>query len=405
MPQAGVGRTSRALTTMTQVAVAFSNAKDGTDAGREIGAQIRQALSGRAPDALIVFASARYEHRALLDSLHSSCSPRLVVGCSSAGEFTSANSGAGSCSALALCSDSVKFSASVGRGISEDHRAAVAELVQGFVGNTDTRENSRVALVFADPLSGYGEAMMQHLTLLTDGRYQFAGGGAGDDGKFEQTHVFYGREAIPDALVALEMLSDKPIAIGAAHGWHADSAPMRVTEATGLSLRSLNAVPAADVYSDYADERARPFDRTRPLPFFLHHVLGIDAGVGPPRLRVPLGIEANGAIRCASEVPAGATVSIMQASVQSATEAAQRATQAALQQFDGTQPSVALFFDCVATRLRMGEQFALELSALHDALPAKVPFVGFNTYGQIVRAHGQFNGFHNCTAVVCLLPD
>ena len=388
---------------MTQVAVAFSSAQDSADAGRELGAQIRSTLSERAPDALILFASSRYDYRALLEALHSGCHPRLVVGCSSAGEFTSADSGAGGCSALALCSDSIKFSASIGRGVRNDHRTAVAEVVRGFT--NDTRERSRTALVFADPLSGYGEAMIQQLTLLTDGRYQFAGGGAGDDGKFEQTHVFYGRDAVPDALVALEMLYDEPIAISAAHGWRVDSAPMRVTEANGLSLRSLNAVPAADVYSDYADERARTFDRTRPLPFFLHHVLGVDAGVGPPRLRVPLGIEPNGAIRCAAEVPAGATVSIMQASVQSATEAAQRATQAALQQFNGARPSVALFFDCVATRLRMGEQFALELSALHEALPANVPFVGFNTYGQIVRAHGQFNGFHNCTAVVCLLPD
>jgi hypothetical protein len=34
-----------------------------------------------------------------------------------------------------------------------------------------------------------------------------------------------------------------------------------------------------------------------------------------------------------------------------------------------------------------------------------VPFAGFNSYGQIVRAEGQFSGFHNCTAVVCVFPD
>ena len=390
---------------MTHVAVAFSDAQESTDAGRELGTQVSEVLAGRVPDALIVFASARYNHRALLDAVHNTCAPRIVVGCSSAGEFTSARSGAGGCSALAICSDSVRFSASIGRGISKDYRAAVADVVQGFAGNSDSRERSRAALVLVDPLSGYGEAIIQHLTLLTDGRYQFVGGGAGDDGKFEQTQVFFGHDAVPDALVALEMLSDKPIAIGAAHGWHADSAPMRVTEANGLSVHSLNAVPAADIYSDYAEERAHRFDRERPLPFFLHHVLGVDAGVGPPRLRVPLGIQPNGAITCAAEVPAGATVSIMQATVKSATEAAQQATASALQQFDGARPSVALFFDCVATRLRMGEQFALELSALHQALPENVPFAGFNTYGQIVRAHGQFDGFHNCTAVVCLLPD
>jgi hypothetical protein len=32
-------------------------------------------------------------------------------------------------------------------------------------------------------------------------------------------------------------------------------------------------------------------------------------------------------------------------------------------------------------------------------------FVGFNSYGQIARREGQFSGFHNCTAVVCVIPE
>jgi hypothetical protein len=34
----------------------------------------------------------------------------------------------------------------------------------------------------------------------------------------------------------------------------------------------------------------------------------------------------------------------------------------------------------------------------------EVPYAGFNTYGQIAQSAGQFSGFHNCTAVVCVLP-
>jgi hypothetical protein len=29
---------------------------------------------------------------------------------------------------------------------------------------------------------------------------------------------------------------------------------------------------------------------------------------------------------------------------------------------------------------------------------------GCNTFGQIARGEGQFSGFHNCTAVVCIIP-
>ena len=88
----------------------------------------------------------------------------------------------------------------------------------------------------------------------------------------------------------------------------------------------------------------------------------------------------------------------------SAIEAAARATSAAVKGLQGNKPKVALFFDCVATRLRLGEVFGDELQALKDVL-GPVSFVGCNTHGQIARAEGQFGGFHNCTAVVCAFPE
>lgn len=94
----------------------------------------------------------------------------------------------------------------------------------------------------------------------------------------------------------------------------------------------------------------------------------------------------------------------MKTTTESAVLAAEQATRAALQALGGRRPSGALVFDCVATRLRMGRAFDEELKACASLLePAG--FVGCNTYGQIARAEGQFGGFHNCTAVVCVLPQ
>ncbi|HJU20068.1 MAG TPA: hypothetical protein VJ770_26745, partial [Stellaceae bacterium] len=77
---------------------------------------------------------------------------------------------------------------------------------------------------------------------------------------------------------------------------------------------------------------------------------------------------------------------------------------AALGALGGGKPKAALFFDCVATRLRLGESFGFELGALADRL-GRIDLAGCNTHGQIARAEGQFGGFHNCTAVVCILPE
>ena len=166
---------------------------------------------------------------------------------------------------------------------------------------------------------------------------------------------------------------------------------------------SLNGSPAAEVFEDHALATGQKFDRSDPLPFFLHNIIGIETPQGH-RLRVPLAVLEDGAVACAAEIPEGASVMLMRTTTTSAVDAAARATQSALAALQGHEPKAALFFDCVATRLRMGSSFGLELQSLSNLLGPSASYVGCNTHGQIARAEGQFGGFHNCTAVVCILP-
>jgi hypothetical protein len=94
----------------------------------------------------------------------------------------------------------------------------------------------------------------------------------------------------------------------------------------------------------------------------------------------------------------------MKTSSASASDAATSAANSAVRALHGNRPAAALFFDCVATRLRLGDVFGFELEAVRTALGGS-DLVGCNTYGQIARADGQFGGFHNCTAVVLALPQ
>jgi hypothetical protein len=55
--------------------------------------------------------------------------------------------------------------------------------------------------------------------------------------------------------------------------------------------------------------------------------------------------------------------------------------------------------------IAQGKEFGLELRSLEGAALGPVPYAGCNTFGQIARAEGQFSGFHNCTAVVCVIPE
>lgn len=387
---------------MTQTTIALTETVDSARAGSELGQRLRDAL-GSAPDAVVVFASARHDYDVLLQALADAAGTQCIAGSSSAGEFTDRGRGEGQVSALGIYSQEMKFSVGLGQGVSADPSEAARQLVEAFRGLARSPFPYRNALVMTDALAGHTDALVEDLTLRTGGEYRFFGGGAGDDGRFHTTHVFCGTKAYTNAVSALEMLSAKPLGIGVAHGWQPASPAMRVTEAEGTILRGLNGAPALRAIEAYARESGQSFDAADPLPFFLHNVIGIRSPEGY-RLRVPLAVVENGSIACAAAVPEGSVVHIMKADAQSAVQAARVATESALQQLSGHKPAAAFVFDCVATRLRLGRAFEDELQACADLLkPAG--FVGCNTYGQIARAEGQFSGFHNCTAVVCVLPE
>jgi hypothetical protein len=388
---------------MTEVAILQTPERDRA-AGLSLGRQIREQLSGP-PDAIIVFAAPGNDFSALLAALAESTDTTTIVGCSSAGEFTDSESGVGLTNATAIRASDMRFTASVGTGLTTDYARAARDLAAAFQANRHPEFPHRAALVLIDALAGHAEEFTNALTIETAGSYRFFGGGAGDDARFQKTFVFCGTQVYANAAVALEIVSKKRLGLGARHGWEPASSPLRVTEADASQVLSLNAAPAIEAFEEHAEATSQKLDRDSPMPFFLHNIVGIDTGAGY-KLRVPLGVADRGGIVCAAEIPTGATTHIMSTAGASAIEAAAEATRDAVHQVvaEGHQPKAALFFDCVATRLRLGQAFDQELDSVATEL-AGVPFAGFNSYGQIVRAEGQFSGFHNCTAVVCVLPD
>jgi len=388
---------------MTESVTTITSAADSAEAGAELGRAVRKGLNGAAADAVIVFASAKHDYEKLLWGLAEGAGTDVIVGSSSAGEFTHSSRGEGYVSALALRSSSMQFSVGLGRGLTRDSVAAAREAVSTFKGLTGRPMPYRSALIMTDALAGHTEALVEEMTIATGGNYRFFGGGAGDDGLFQKTHVFAGRQPVSDAVAALEILSMQPVGVGVSHGWVPAGEGMRVTEVEGSRLVSLNGAPAVEAFEAHAEATGQTLDLASPLPFFLHNILGIESG-DSYRLRVPLGVDGEGAVACAAAIPHGAIVRIMKTTEASAVLAAEQATRSALEALGGRKPGPALVFDCVATRLRTGRAFDNELKACADLL-GPAGFVGCNTYGQIARAEGQFGGFHNCTAVVCVLPE
>ena len=388
---------------MTQSAVVFTNSNNGAVAGQELGQKIKDKFGDIIPDVVIVFASSVYEYPSFLIALKESCNPKILVGSSSAGEFTSEDFGVDSACAIAIQSSDLKFTAGISQGIKANREQVAEELSKSLSDSYDSQYKYHSAMIFADALSGYTDELIDLLTEKTLGKYQFFGGGAGDNANFQRTHVFHDVQTHSDSAVILEILSNKPIGIGAAHGWKPVGQKMRVTEADGMKLVSLNARPAIEVFLEHAKTTGQQFNVDQPIPFFLHNIIGIEIA-GNHKLRVPLAILPDGSIAMASDIPTGAYVNFMATDNVCSQDAAMTAAKNALDQLGDHKPNVALFFDCVATRLRMGTTFDFELQKVKETLNG-INYAGCNTYGQVARVNGQFSGFQNCTAVVCVIPE
>jgi hypothetical protein len=386
---------------MNEVTVVHTGFTDSHQAGISLGLQVRENLL-MPPDIIILFAAPQYNHNALLRALKQSSRANLIIGCSSAGEFTSYVQGTGLACAIALYSSEMSFSIGLGRNLSKDCTAAARSIVTTFQHSSPWNYQYHTILLLADALGDCVESIVQKLTLLTGGIYEIFGGGAGDNAQFSYTPVFYNTEAVTDAVVTLEIHSHKPFGIGVQHGWRPASPPMQITQVKGMDLIKLDDKPAIEAFRTHAKNSGQVFDEEKPLPFFLHNSLGIE-GAGY-HLHVPIAINSDGSLHCATEIPTSGTIVIMNTDSTSPIAAARDATNEALRKLYGCKPAVGLFFDCVATRIKLGTGFGCELAVVQNILGG-VPFAGCNTHGQIARYHGQFSSFHNCTAVVCLIPE
>ena len=386
---------------MTKTVSAYSTAKDSTVAAVDLIAQLRAVLPN--PDAVIVFLSAKYSFDAILSELTSAFPDAKIVGCSSAGEFDETGSGEGAASAFGISSPDMSFSASIATDLSGDVEAAAKTLLAGFRGFDENRYRYRSALILNDALAGSADELVRALHLETGGKYKFFGGGAGDDAAFTKTFVFKGKEVATNAAIALEILSSKPLGVGVRHGWTPATDAMRVTSSDANVVESLDATSTAEVFQNHAETTGQHLDCTAPLPFFLHNIAGMKQDDGY-KLRVPLAMRDDGGVVFAAEIPEGSAVSIMSASVDSSMAAAKHAAEDAMRQLGESKPAGVLFFDCVATRLRLGKEFGKEIETVRTAV-GDVALAGCNTYGQVASAEGEFAGFHNCNAVVCVFPE
>lgn len=392
--------------------------------------QIRQcALSGTALDAaalaplanldphlVLVFAS--LEAMEALDATQAQAlMPRAQwVGCSTAGEISQDGVDDGSIVVTAMRFDQPAF-----RVVSTELADMADSLAAGQrLAAMLTQPDLQHVLVFGQGADINGSALVDGLSSGLAASVVVSGGLAGDAGRFTGARVWGPAGISATQLVAIGF--DGPnwlISHGSMGGWQRFGPVRTVTRSDGNVLQELDGERALDIYRRYLGDYAEQLPASGLL--FPWSVQAEDPEA-EGTTRTLLGInEAEGSLVMAGDIPSGARLQLMHASVDALVDAAQEAASVAQKGMvpgaeatpvvarhsaDPGGQTLALLVSCVGRKLVMGARVDDEVEAVAQALGAHTTLAGFYSNGEISPHNtGVECKLHNQTMTITLLRE
>jgi hypothetical protein len=360
---------------------------------------LQAALADRAPALVIAFASSEVDLGLLVEDLRGSVEAAVpVVGCTTAGEISSAGPTDGGVVVVALGGADFSIATAVAENVGAGLRDAGA-LVAESVSRLDDRPH-RILLLLTDGLAGDQQEIVRGAYSIVGAQVPLVGGCAGDDQHMKTTSVFYDGRVLTNAIVGVAIGSTSPFGIGVRHGWRRVGEPILVTGSVGTKVLTLDDEPALDVYlRRLGAPPEAATDQAEFAHFAMTHPLGLSRRSGE-EVRFIAGADFDDrSLHCIAQVPQGGLAWIMEGDDDSVLEATDGACADALAQLDGHDARGVLAFDCIARRGVLGaEGIAQEVDRITQGVNG-APVAGFYSYGEIARTKGT-GGFHNQTLVV-----
>jgi len=386
-----------------------SGRANGPDAGRAATEAARKALEGlggAAPSFGLLFVSPSLSLSECLRGAAQVAKGAKLIGCTTAGEFTEQGLIHGGVAVVLVSTESPILSRT-SRDVAAGPQQAAKALCDGFHRTAESaRQKGYVCsttLTLVDGLSGAGERFVESIVENTQALHQVVGGAAGDEGKFEATHVGEPERATSDMAAAIHVFTRNPWGVGIGHGLEPTTAKMRVTRAKGNVVHEIDGRPAFDVYQEHASKRGVKLQAASAGEYLIANELGIIVAGKVTRARAPLSVGKDGSLSCAAEVPQGAHVAILDGKPDAMVAAARQAAEEALHNLQGQKPAGVILFDCVCRGLILKDGFSREIAAVREVM-GEVPVAGFLTYGEIASYSGRIESWHNTTAVALAIP-
>ncbi len=344
---------------------------------RDIVSDIRHQTSGFNPNAVIYFASSRFDPEPLSQQMQEQFRKASVFGCSTAGEIVSGKMLKGSVAAMLFDSDALTdICISVAENIrSENH---IPEVFGQFEAHYRTQVaemdfEKYVGIILADGLSGAEEKLMEKIGDLTD--VMFIGASAGDDLKFEQTYIYADGKAYTDAAVLALLRPAAGFDVIKTQSFSALDRKLTATKVNEASRTVLefDNKPAATAYAQALGISVKEAQR-----HFMKHPLGLMVG-DEPYVRSPRQFRGSDMLFYCN-IKEGMELSLLESTdIVSDTRQALAEKKAELNSISGI-----INFHCILRTLELEQE---KQSEAYGNIFSDIPTVGFSTYGEEYIGH------------------
>lgn len=382
---------------MMRVSIAQAEGLDAFDTTAQVVQTCRQQLDGQSPSAGILYAGAGFDHQVILDSLHRAFPGMPLIGCTTAGNFSTAGGYSDDAiSLMAFASDTIEIRAGLGRRLSNGYRAAARAALD--TANEGREQTARVCLTLPDLTQHAGSDIIGALGQELDGDCGVFGGcPAAMDDTGQVIRQFFGREVLEDALPLLLFSGPVDYSYTVANSWKSIGPREKVTEVEGRRVRRIGHRRALDFYFHYLGPHTAPATE---FPLAVYVGDGRHFSLRGPIIYHP----EDGAITFAQTIPEGATVQMTEA-IRDQLIADIRSSAKALKREPASfQPFAALAFSCILRKQALGTRVVEEIDALEREYPAGLPIMGFYSFGEIAPPATDWESIcHNATLVTLVL--
>ena len=370
---------------------------DPTRAGVDAAQELLDEL-GRAPDLVLLFASAALAPQAVLDGLYSVLPATVrLIGCSSYAEINNDEALTHSVTAMGILLG--PLTARIVRG-EPGPGAAVGEAMAAALADFDPA----LLLLLPDVLTVNVAHLLEGLQSRLGRTLPIIGGAPADMGAIAATHQFCDRQVFPGGVVGLALHGPLRVATAADSGYTLFGSERTVTRASGVKIHAIDGQSAVQAYLDALGPRASELPGA-----MIEHPLGIVGARGyrpgqAPLIRIVFAVQPDqDALVLGADIEEGTVIRMTRGSRDGLLAAAANACSQVASR--APRPSAAFLFDCISRKVVLGTRYKEEIRAAYASIPADTPKIGFYTFGEVCPVDGVARHHESTFTLAFLMVD